>query len=275
MTAIMNYPLTNAFGLISELRRRNPVLAALAAAHLALFLVMLIIAPFDHRLVMGINPWIKPMKFAISITIYLVTIAWFLYYLPISGRAQKIVTWATALVMVVEMALIAFQAARGTTSHFNVSSAFNSAIFSIMGLAITVNTLVAAYLAIKFWQMQPLLPAPYLWGIRLGLIIFVLASLEGFVMVAQLSHSVGVADGGPGLPFVNWSTRGGDLRIAHFFGMHALQALPFIGYLLSQPSMSERLRHPVLWLWATAAGYVAIALLLFLQARAGRPLLGI
>ncbi|HEX2277176.1 MAG TPA: hypothetical protein VHN13_08580, partial [Candidatus Tectomicrobia bacterium] len=43
-----------------------------------------------------------------------------------------------------------------------------------------------------------------------------------------MSHALGVADGGPGLPFVNWSTEGGDLRTAHFSGTDALAGQPLM-----------------------------------------------
>jgi hypothetical protein len=251
---------------------RNRVLFVVAAAHLVLFLVMLTLAPFDSRMVLGINPWIKPMKFALSIALFTASMAWLLAELPSSESAKRLVTWGITVAMIVEMALIALQAGRGVPSHFNNSSPLNGAVFATMGVMITLNTALVAYVAAEFYRLRPSLPAAYVWGIRLGLTIFLLASLEGFAMIGRMSHTVGVADGGPGLPFVNWSTDGGDLRIAHFIGMHALQVLPLVGYLLSRPRVSERIASPVTWLWVFAIGYGMISLMLFLYALAGQPL---
>jgi uncharacterized membrane protein (UPF0136 family) len=251
---------------------RNRVLFTVAVAHFGLFLAMLILAPLDSRMVLGINPWIKPMKFALSIALFTATIAWFLWELPSSERSKRLVTWGIALAMIVEMALITLQAVRGMPSHFNNSSPFDGAVFTIMGAIITLNTALVAFVTLEFYRMRPSLPTAYLWGTRLGLTIFVLASLEGFAMVGRMSHAVGVADGGPGLPLVNWSTEGGDLRIAHFVGMHALQVLPLVGYLLSRPAVSERVANPLTWLWVLAIGYGIVSLLLFLHALAGQPL---
>jgi len=103
----------------------------------------------------------------------------------------------------------------------------------------------------------------------------VLASLEGFAMVSHSAHSVGLPDGGPGLPVVNWSVKGGDLRVAHFFGMHALQVLPLAGYLLSTRRAEALTSNAVRWVQAGGVGYALLALLLFLWAIAGRPLVSL
>ena len=85
-------------------------------------------------------------------------------------------------------------------------------------------------------------------------------------MVRFHAHSVGVADGGTGIPLLNWSTRGGGLRIAHFVGLHAFQVLPLVGHLFSSPMVTARIKNPVYWVWAVSALYGGGPLLLFLQA---------
>jgi hypothetical protein len=259
-----------------ELWRRNRVLALLGWLHLAALAALLLVAPFDTRTVLGLNPWVKPSKFLLSITVYVWTLAWLTRYVSNYRRTIRLVSWGTALVFVGEMACIITQAARGMTSHFNIKSPFDAAVFSLMGLLIAVNTLlVAVTLALFFLRTaEPLAPA-YLWGIRLGLLLFLLGSLEGTAMIANAAHTVGAPDGGPGLPLVNWSTRAGDLRVAHFLAFHALQLLPLAGDGLSRYKAGWTRARQVACVFALALLYAAVVSLIFRQALGGRPLLSL
>jgi hypothetical protein len=157
-------------------------------ANVALLLFALSAAPFDSRTVTGINPWIKPMKFAASVAIFLFTMGWLLEYVKRYRLTVRVVSWGVAVVFAVEQACIFMQAARGTASHFNVrSSAFNAAVFALMGIMIVVNTVLVLVVLFLFFRRAvdngPLPPA-YLWGIRLGLLLFVIAGLQGFAMTS-------------------------------------------------------------------------------------------
>lgn len=253
---------------LSEIRRRDALLFLLGALHLALLLGMAVMSLVDARTVLGVNTWVKPMKFAASIGIYLWTVAWLLGELPGPGRGQGAVRWATAVAMTGEMALIGMQAARGTTSHYNFATAFDGAVFNAMGLLIVANTLAATLLFFLFCRPLPGLSRAYGWGIRLGLLVFVVGSLEAVSMILNRAHTVGLADGGPGLPLVNWSTRGGDLRIAHLLGLHALQVFPLVGHLLGRRDPRGKLVPLV----AFVVAYVAVTAALFWRALQGRPL---
>ena len=260
---------------LSEIYRRNRVLALVGWLHVFGFVVLSLVAPFDARTIMGINPWIKPLKFLVSITIYVWTLAWFLDYLSSYRRSVRLISWGTSLVFVGEMVCIITQAARGTTSHFNVETPFDAAIFSTMGVLIFVNTLLVFVTLLLFARPTARLAPAYLWGIRLGLLLFFLGSLEGMVMITNMAHTVGEPDGGPGLPFVNWSTRAGDLRVAHFLGFHALQLLPLAGYWLSRRWGDALRRRQVTYIVGLALVYALFTALLFWQAMRGRPLLSL
>lgn len=255
--------------MIAELRHRDPLLFWTGAAMLLIFVIVTLISISDNRVILGLNPWIKPMKFLMSLTIFLWTVGWFMPETEARPKSRVVVRWTIASAMAIEIALVIMQSARGTTSHFNVATAFDGLVFSIMGNVIVINTAVMGLLLWIIRRDTPPQRAGYLWGIRAGVALFVIASLQGFVMVANMGHAVPGPDGGPGLPFVNWSTDQGDLRVAHFFGLHALQVLPLFGFLLDRAKVSAArnlvVTAGILWL-AVLGGLLALAL-------QGRPLL--
>jgi hypothetical protein len=238
---------------------------------LGLFLVLAIISFFDNSQILGINRWIKPLKFSSSIVIYAWTLAVFLYFLRGYETTSKIIEWGVILLMVGEIVLIVMQAARGTTSHFNVAKPFDAAVFSAMGLMILANTLLITWLTILYFRADIDLPAAVVWGMRLGLIVFLLGSIEGGYMSTQLGHTVGGADGGRGLPFINWSVTDGDLRVAHFVGLHAFQAIPLAALLFQYLREKFSFPSPTILTVIFAIVYFSAFTLVFAQALSGKP----
>ncbi|MBY0372706.1 MAG: hypothetical protein K2Q23_01850 [Bryobacteraceae bacterium] len=252
-----------------ELSRAFPWLAASTIYTALLLLPSLGLLLLDTRLVVGANPWLKPVKFELSIVLFNLTIGWMLLRLALPPLSARTISGIVALAMFVEISAIVIQAARGVPSHYNVSSKLNAAIFIAMAVAIVLNTLAIAWLgALCFWPQPQMAPA-VVWGIRLGLTLFLLSSLEGFQIVGNKGHTVGARDGGPGLPLLRWSTTAGDLRVAHFIGIHGIQILPILGYLASRADRQA------------GTGFVAAAFAVLIglfcwtlrQAWAGRPLI--
>lgn len=249
--------------------RQRPLMIA-GVVSFACFAVLAIVSLFDSTEILGINRWIKPMKFFVSIAIFSWTTAVYMFYLKGFEKAARRISWGMIAIFAVEMIIITGQAARGTTSHFNIAKPLDGILFSIMGMAIVLNTLLAGYLLYLFFKAEIDLPASIIWGMRLGLMLFLASSLEGGYMSAQLGHTVGAADGGAGLAGVNWSRTNGDLRVAHFVGMHAFQAVPLFAWLLEKYNVRSSLFQTYIF----AAIYFAFFTFVFVQALLGKPFLG-
>lgn len=218
---------------LSELKKRNAILFRFGWLCLFGVLACMILYQRDTNFfVAGVNAWLKPLKFFFSVAVFSWTMAWYLHYLNQPGKIKKY-TWMVVIVMSFELFVITWQAANGRLSHFNISTPLYGALFNLMGVAITILTLWTAYIGYLFFRMNASnISETYLWGIRFGILFFVIFSFEGGIMAQRLAHTVGNVDGSPGLPLFNWSRTYGDLRVAHFFGIHSLQLLPLVGYYL-------------------------------------------
>lgn len=213
----------------TEWLKARPVMSSFAMAMIVLFAVLAVLLAIDDRTIQGEPLWLKPLKFSVSISVYVLTMIWFAKDLPRS-TILTFLLFAICGAMFVEQAAITLQAARETTSHYNTRSAFDGSIYAAMGMGVIVNTLACCgFLLFHLWKVRAQ-GSVYVWGVRAGLVVFILGSLEGYIMIAQGAHTVGAPDGGPGIPVLRWSTEHGDLRIAHFLGIHALQFLPLVGW---------------------------------------------
>jgi hypothetical protein len=270
----------------------NPALTIMGGAMLITFVATLVGLFVDHRVITGVPAWLKPAKFAISVSVYCFTFVWLLGFVENRPRLVRLVANVTVASFIVEMTVIVGQAARGATSHFNLTTPFNSFLWFTMGAFIVLVWAMNLLLAIMLLgQRMP--DQAVAWSLRLGVLISAIGMGAAFFMVTPTTeqaaaiagghsphivgaHSVGVADGGPGLPVVGWSTVGGDLRAAHFVGLHALQILPFLGWLFTRRKSVFALlaaNDRLALVWTTGLGYLGFVVLLTWQALRGQSVI--
>ncbi|MBY0478568.1 MAG: hypothetical protein K2Q24_13050 [Chitinophagaceae bacterium] len=215
---------------LTQLKQRNPSMYWYGWLNILAAVVCIIMMQVDDTIVLGINAWIKPLKFFLSTVIFCWTMGWFMHHLN-KQRAVTIYTWVVILVLSFELVVIVWQAANGRLSHFNITTALYGLLFSLMGVAITLMTLWTLFIGLLFFRQKDFnLPMHYVWAIRIAILFFVFFAFEGGIMAAQLKHTVGAPDGSEGLPLLNWSRLYGDWRVAHFAGMHSLQIIPLFAW---------------------------------------------
>ena len=255
---------------LRSLWQREPRLVAFALILLVMLLPAAIGLGLDERTLRGVNVWVKPMKFMLSVALLALTTAWFAAHLSPQARRSRSFTalvWTLIATGGFEVGYITLQAALGQASHYNVGDALHGALYTLMGGAAIAMTATQPWLAFLLWRHgQPGVAPAYRLSVRLGL-----------VLTFALGATVGILLGGgqppvtEGLPVLGWSRSGGDLRVAHFVGIHAGQVLPLIGYVLA----TCRIRAAMTGVWAVSLAWTALWAATLAKAMQGRPLIGL
>jgi hypothetical protein len=271
---------------IARLRQGSTPLTVVGLGMLGVAVLSVVGIFVDTRTITGAPAWLKPFKFAVSTAVYSLTLAWIFGYLADWPRMRRIVGWMTAIVFVLEVAIIDVQAWRGTTSHFNAGTVLDRTLFGVMGTAIIIQTLSSVAVVVALWRHR-FADRALGWALRLGMTLTVVGAMTGPLMTrptpTQLdelragaavtvigAHTVGGVDGGPGVPVTGWSREHGDVRVPHFIGLHAVQVLLLVALGLRRWRRPESVR--VRAVLAAAASYAALFGLLLWQALRGESI---
>ena len=282
-------------GLFGELRRLPAVLRQASAALvwtawvlLLLSVPTLLLVALDPRQLLGISVWIKPWKFQVSTGTYLLTLAWGMFWLTPRQRQSwggRYVTWVAIAGATFEVAYISWQAAWGRASHFNVATPLDATMYVLMGVAAVLLTSTALVLGVMLLRHRPAdLSRRMQQAVGWGLVMtFVLGTAFGAYLSSHTGHAVGGSgsDAG-GLLLAGWSRSGGDLRVAHFFGIHAVHAMLLFAWVADRMSRGGvatvdrgigTAHASAVPVWVFAAIYSVFCVWTLVQAIVGRPFL--
>lgn len=259
-----------------EMRKTSRTLFWTGLSLLLFSCVTLLLTQLDGRLFQGVSAWLKPWKFQFSTGVYLLSLVFFMFWLPkekLQTRAVKYVVWVAVLSGLFEVGYITWQGSLGKASHFNVATPLDAMMYTLMGVGAVLLVSASAVLSIVIARSKTYaLPPTLKLSIVLGLgITFVLGTAFGGYMSSQpTGHWVGAAstDAG-GLPLVAWSRSGGDLRVAHFFGIHAMHFVPLFALALHRLRLPQTTARPAVW--GFSALFCALTVWTFVQALRGQP----
>ena len=262
----------------TRMQAGSPALYVVGIAMLLMAAMTLVLTWLDPRVFQGVSTWAKPLKFQLSTGVYLLTLAWFMAWLPDDKRQTRLgryVVWSAVGAGIFEVVYITWQGAFGMASHYNRTSTFYASMYTLMGVGAVILTTASLALAVLIARSPAYaLPRAIKHAVVLGLVLtFVLGTGFGAYLGAQRAgHWVGGAltDAG-GLPLFNWSRSGGDLRVAHFFGIHAMHFVPAIAALAAAARLPGA-KH-VASTWLSAAAFSALTVWTFVQAAQGKPFL--
>jgi hypothetical protein len=264
--------------LFARMQQATAPLYWIGLALLFMSIPTLALTLLDGRQLQGVSVWLKPFKFQLSTGVYLLTLALFMAWLPAAAlrtNTARYVVWAAVMAGLFEVGYITWQGSQGQASHFNTATPFLATMYTLMGVGAVVLASASLALGVLISRSAYDLPPALKLAVVLGLVLTFLigTGFGGYLSAQRAGHWVGgaLSDSG-GLPLFKWSRSGGDLRVAHFFGIHAMHFIPAFALALGWARVPQA--AAVRAVWGFAIAFTAFCGWTFVQARNGLPFLG-
>jgi hypothetical protein len=263
--------------LFAQTRAASPALYWTGWALLLLALATVPLALLDSRQLQGVSVWLKPFKFQLSTGVYLLTLALFMAWLPpaaLRTKTARYAVWAAVIAGLFEVGYITWQGSQGQASHFNTATPFLATMYTLMGVGAVVLASASLALGVLISRSACGLPPALKLAVVLGLVMTFLigTGFGGYLSGQRAGHWVGGAlSDSVGLPLFKWSRSGGDLRVAHFFGIHAMHFIPAFALALGWARVPQASAVRAVWVFALV--FTAFCVWTFVQARNGMPFL--
>jgi len=217
----------------------------------------------------------KAMTFAEAGWLLCWAVGWLLPLITMRRWERGFVAFSALLFGLGETFLMSTQVWRGVPSHYNLTTMFDGVWFGATGVIAVIFTgamLVLLRAALRERRLAPSL----LLSIRAGTLLIVWGVLIGFVMIM---NSSGVWQGVAHLLETRFDMHvregevGGDLVLLHAIGVHGLNLVPLVAWLLTYSRLSERTRTLITAL--VVANIVVIGVVLSMQVFSAAPISGL
>ena len=222
----------------------------------------------DPRLLDDVNIWAKPLKFAVALSVFLLTLAFFARLAParfLASRWTHLFHTAVVFAVIVEMIWIAMAAMWGVRSHFNFSTPAMETIYLLMGAFAILLTSASLVMGLAILRQSTR-------GLSLAVGVSLIATFMLTCWVASdLANNGGRFVGGSStdlLPVMGWARDMGDLRVSHFFATHVMHIAPALALIFAIAGVTSRAAMVI-----PTIGMGALVAFTFFQAKAGEPFL--
>jgi hypothetical protein len=206
--------------------------------------------------------WRKPIVFGFSGGITSISVAWVMGYLG-ARKSLNVLSWVFAVCMFIEVGLITMQKWRGTASHFNNATPFDTVVFYLMGTLIIIVAIIITIITVYSFRGLNTTPEMAL-AIRTGLTLLIVGNLLGILLVSYGSYILRAIPGHA----PNIYGQSGMMKVPHAIALHAIQVLPFLAWLLRFTKYEASSRIAIVKM--AVIGYSGLQIFAMLQTFTGR-----